>query len=621
MPVSFTVSEPQLTVSPAQVTFSAFNQGPLPLSQLFTLITQGVPLNFTTSISYGAGPQGWLNPPPNSSAPGTFGASVNTTNLAPGTYTATLSINTATQTVPIGVTYVVATSSLTFSPSPASFTIDSTSVATALSKSVIVGSTGGSLSWTAASNQPWVTVSPANGSSGATVTLSLVPAEIDALDPGTSSATLTFSYTPLGGSLTNTPLAVSLNLLLPKVASVTPYVATSGTSKEVILRGLGFFSAAGAAVKFGSGATVSSYTVASGTEIRVTHPSLTAGPALRVSIANQLSNPNIVRSTADLVVVDAPVYAAETIAYPDAAAKKPLRIIYDAERQALLVGVGLPIAGANGSIYRYTFSGSAWSLTPAPAAVSTFRDLALSQDGKNLIAATDLAIKQFDSVTLAAGISTDGSFILPQIFFKGIAVANDGNAVASTGINGSGFTDTYRYSVRDGVLTRISNGSLYDAASGASADGSRVVLVQGGLSPAGSVFQYSASTSTLSQTALASSANFPNPVLDRTASRILIGGNLVYDANFQLLGSIPFEFTVALSPDGSRAYAYSTGTVLLHAYDLVAPPVAGVFQEIGTGTALPSDPGLSAVMTVSPDGGTLFIAGADAIVVVPAPPP
>jgi hypothetical protein len=34
---------------------------------------------------------------------------------------------------------------------------------------------------------------------------------------------------------------------------------------------------------------------------------------------------------------------------------------------------------------------------------------------------------------------------------------------------------------------------------------------------------------------------------------------------------------------------------------------------------LPSDPGANPVMTVSPDGGTLFIAGADTIVVVPAP--
>jgi hypothetical protein len=50
----------------------------------------------------------------------------------------------------------------------------------------------------------------------------------------------------------------------------------------------------------------------------------------------------------------------------------------------------------------------------------------------------------------------------------------------------------------------------------------------------------------------------------------------------------------------------------------VSSPDQGV-SEIGTGIVLPGDPGASPVMTVSPDGGTLFIAGADGIVVVPAP--
>ena len=73
---------------------------------------------------------------------------------------------------------------------------------------------------------------------------------------------------------------------------------------------------------------------------------------------------------------------------------------------------------------------------------------------------------------------------------------------------------------------------------------------------------------------------------------------------------------MALSPDGTRAYQYVNGT-LLRTFD-VSSPDQGV-SEIGTGTVLPSDPGASPVMTVSPDGGTLFIAGANAVVVIPAP--
>jgi len=113
------------------------------------------------------------------------------------------------------------------------------------------------------------------------------------------------------------------------------------------------------------------------------------------------------------------------------------------------------------------------------------------------------------------------------------------------------------------------------------------------------------------------------PVLNRRATRILINGNRIYDANFQLLGNVTGSPTVALSPDGSKAYTYSGGTVL-RTHDLNGVltdpnPVVGHFPEIGFGTTLPSSPGIDSTMIISPDGGTLFIAGSDGIVVVPAP--
>jgi hypothetical protein len=85
------------------------------------------------------------------------------------------------------------------------------------------------------------------------------------------------------------------------------------------------------------------------------------------------------------------------------------------------------------------------------------------------------------------------------------------------------------------------------------------------------------------------------------------------------MGTIPFANTVVVSPNGTRAYTYSSGTV--RTYDLTTPPVLGAFSEIGIGTATPGNPGLGTVMTISPDGGTLFIAGDAAIVVMPAPTP
>jgi len=93
-------------------------------------------------------------------------------------------------------------------------------------------------------------------------------------------------------------VTVTFNNLLPKVTSVTPYVATAGTTLEVILRGSGFSQVGNTAIKFGSGGSVTSYNVVNDTEIHVTHPSLTAD-TYRVSFANQLGAPNVVRSSAN----------------------------------------------------------------------------------------------------------------------------------------------------------------------------------------------------------------------------------------------------------------------------------------------------------------------------------
>ncbi|TMH81346.1 MAG: hypothetical protein E6H49_07310, partial [Betaproteobacteria bacterium] len=435
VPVSYTVSEPTLTRSTAGFVFQAPSQGVTPATQNLTLSTQGsLPLNYTTSVAYNPGASAWLTVLASGTAPGAVTLGVNTTNLAPGAYYAELYFNTAAQTVAVGVTYDVYSPSLTFSPAPASFTINTASLPAALSQSVAVGSDGAALTWTAASSQPWVTVWPTSGSSGTSVTLSLDPAQLDTFDPGLRSATINFSYTPPGRGPTSAPLSVSLNLQIPKVTSVNPYVATSSTSLEIILRGLAFNSAGGAALKFGSASVPSSsYTVVSDTEIHVTHPSLAAG-SYRVSIANQLGNPNIVLSTGDLVVVDAPVYAATTIAYPNATAKRPLNIIYDAERQALVVGVAYSSTGP-GDIFRYPFAGPAWQ-SPTTRSVPTYHDLALSLNGKSLFAVLDLSVDELDSVTLALETSASVPFSSPS-FLSSMTLANDNNAVATNGLGSS----------------------------------------------------------------------------------------------------------------------------------------------------------------------------------------
>ena len=614
--VSYTVQppEPTLTVSTGLLTFNALSGGVVPAPQQLTLSTQdSQSLDYSTSISYTNGAAaGWLSAPPGT-APATINVGVNTADLTPGFYSATLFLRTAAQLAIILVTYTVETSTLTLSPAAPSFVIDTTSVGSALSQTVGTGSTGLPLSWTAASSQPWVTVSPTSGSSGAAVTLSLVPAQLEAFDAGVRSATVTFAYTPHKLPPTSVPLAVSLNLQIPKVVSVNPYVATSGTSLEVILRGSGFGSPGGTAMNFG-GIPGTNATLASDTELRVTHPSFAAG-SYRVTVPNQLG---IVRSTTDLVVVDAPVYAATTLPNPFGFSDMQ-KVLYDAERKALIVATG-------GNILRYAFDGSVWSTTPTIVGVpGPLDDVAATLDGKRLLVTSGNAIREFDMATLAAGTSTSTN-LFPLRFLNRLAVANDGTAIVTTGISGSGDTETFRYSVADRTLTmNPSNDNLALADAGGSADGSLLVIPQNGTSPAPRVYTYNASTSTLSPTNFSVNASFP--VLDRRATRILLDGFSVYDRNFQLLGTIggSSRESQTLSPDGRRAYAAdrlspdrtTVVPTVLRTYDLAAAP-GGKFPEIGMGTTFASDIG-RAVMTVSPDGGTVFIAGTAGILVVPAP--
>jgi len=639
VPVSYTVREPIVTPSPAQLTFNAIRQGTLPAAQNVVLATeQDLSLAYRVSVSYGSSASGWLNPPEDGTAPGTVSVGVNTSNLAPGTHTATLTFRTPNQLIAVGVTYVVEAQFLTFTPTPATFTISTTSPASSLSQKVAVGSTTVPLTWTnAVSSQPWVTVAPTTGSSGNPVTLSLDPALLETLDPGTYSATITLSYTPPSRAPTTAPLSVSLNLQIPKVDSVNPYIATSGASLEVILRGSGFSNPGAANVNFGGSAPATG-TVISDTELRVTHPALAAG-TYRVNAPNQLGNLAIIRSTADLVVVNAPVYAATTITYPAIPAgivRVPRKIIYDAERRALIVHMtymnsaefpnGFPTGR---EIQRYAFDGSTWSTTPTVVTLgSVFGSMAATLDGKRLLVTSGTAIQEYDMGTLAVGTSTSVDLGFSPVFLDQLAIANDGNALVAFS-EGGGLGGALRFSVPRRTFA-LDSLAFLNAAS--SADGSLLVFASG--SPIIDVYVYNASTSSLSARAGFNNVRFP--FLDRRGTRILFGGPggfTVYDRDFQQLGTtFGLINSEVLSPDGLRAYALNRiapdgNTIIptvLRAYDLSQAALGGQFPEIGNGTPLPSDPVPLQVfdaylMTVSPDGGTVFIAGSDGIVVVPAP--
>ena len=299
----------------------------------------GNSISYTTTVVYGTGAPGWLNMASNSTAPGNLPIGF-VTNLVAGTYTADIVLTPQNGEPPatIHVSYTVIAPSLTFTPPQATFSIGASSTTSDadIKRTFLVESTGGSLSWTATSSVPWLTVSPPSGYTGSNITLSLVPAQLKLLENGNLPATVTFNYsnTLLPNQTTSLPLTLNLNL--PKVDYVAPYVAVANTSEQVIVRGSGFSSITNQNLLFGT-TPASSFTVISDTEIHAPHPALAAGK-YPVSIVDGFG---FNRSLASLAVVNPQTFAATTLTYypnaTDPLLRTPFEIVYDAERQALMV--------------------------------------------------------------------------------------------------------------------------------------------------------------------------------------------------------------------------------------------------------------------------------------------
>jgi hypothetical protein len=276
----------------------------------------------------------------------------------------------------------------------------------------------------------------------------------------------------------------------------------------------------------------------------------------------------------------------------------------------------------------------------------------LSLDGAKLLTITDTALVELDPVTLfpqpARLPPPPVGGLLSSTHLKAIVAANDGQAVVAG--SGSTFDPRWLYAIASRTFTAPGSDLYSFPIAGGPGDGSRVVLLQGGLSPTPPIRQYSASSGTFSTTTVALSPspgvaindeNVNPPVFDRSGTHIVMNtnsGTTVFDANFGQLGRLPATIVsnvsqhisaYALSPDGKRAYVLDVGSVCqVRAFNLdVASPGAGQpFLEIATGFPIDLSancpaPGFdsSARMLLDPSGKNLFVAGTFSIWVVALP--
>lgn len=398
----------------------------------------------------------------------------------------------------------------------------------------------------------------------------------------------------------------------PIVQLATPYVATAGSSDEVVLRGIGLASFNVQGVRFGDAASTANIIV-SPTEIRATHPALAAGSyPVRLVASNHQGD---IPTTATLVVVDPTPYAATTIAYPTPITAVR-RILYDAERRALLV------VSDTGRTTRYQYSGTAWN-TPLSLEIG-LRDVALSAKGTGLYGITGTGVLPVDPVTLAIGSEVAAPSMTADSFLKNIVVGNDDVAVITTGLtSASTATSSYWYFPLNNTVVRTGN-ALNNATAVMAANGTIAYMTQSDSSFTADVAvgRYIVAGNSFSlSSAVTARQNAVLPAISRTASRLVINGVRVFDGNEGLLGLLPdTTAAIALKSDGTRAYAYDPTAGGIVTYDISIGRGGGVaYTPIGTVAPLAGDPGSNVQMTTSQDGRTLFLAGGTQIVVQPTP--
>lgn len=608
--VSYLVQASTLSASQPSASFTASNgQATPPAAVLVTMSTQpGDTLTYATSINYGSGPSNWLTTT-GSIAPGTLSIVPSVTNLNVGTHTATVRLtpNTGAPVVNIAVTYIVTPSVLTLDPSSITFTLDtsSTAVPAQLQRAVTTGVSGSGLTWTVSVSGAWLAVGPGSGSAGGSVSVGLREDEVEKLDAGTAAGSVTFTYTRPNGTSGTTVLPVTLNLRLPRVSYVSPYTAASNTSKEVILRGTGFSSTGGNPIMFGNTA-VSTYTVVSDTEIRVMHPSLSAG-TYQVRIPNLLG---MERTRANLVVVDTPAYNYAVLP----AAGPADRVVHDAERRAIYLNVF-------DRLQRYRLIAGTW--TADSLSIASLRDIALTPDGREIIAVSINTLYHIDPDTLtvldtrplSAAVGTFGGQN-----FENIAIGNDGTALVFIG-NQWGAVN--RYNLRTRTFTDANfSFQIYGARPLSSADGSRILIRGIGLSSTQNLWYYDVSVGQFVNTGVAATGIYAS--YDRTASNLLMDRE-AYNRNFSSLGSMAGLAASVISPDGARGYGFVAGSPggTLRTYDLTSPNGSGGFTEIGSGTGIPDSPGIvfisGPLVGITSDGGAVIITGHQNFIIQPTP--
>lgn len=230
--VSFNVAAPPpavMTLSSTALSFSGTAGGSNPAAQSVSVSNTGAgTMNWTASSN-----QAWLIVSPSSgSNSGAISIGANLSGLAAGNYAGTVTVSSTGATGSpknISVTLTVAAPAppvLTLSTTALSFTAPANSTNPASQAVTITNSGAGTMTWTAAANQAWLSVSPASGTNSGALT---VAASTAGLAAGTYNGAITVDAATAGAKTIAVTLTVTAAPTLTLAAAPTA-VALSTTT-------------------------------------------------------------------------------------------------------------------------------------------------------------------------------------------------------------------------------------------------------------------------------------------------------------------------------------------------------------------------------------------------------
>ena len=213
--LTVTAGTPTISVSSSLLSYTYQSGGNLPQALAVT-VTASSAVAFTAAASGGS----WLSVSPASgTTPASLSVSVDPTGLSPGSYDGTITItapgaSNSPQTVSVSLTVTSSTSAPTISlnPNVLNYTYQSGgNLPQALA--VIVTASSAVAFTAAASGGGWLSVSPASGTTPASLSVSVNPT---GLSPGSYNGTITIT----APGVSNSPQTVSVSLVVSSIGSI-----------------------------------------------------------------------------------------------------------------------------------------------------------------------------------------------------------------------------------------------------------------------------------------------------------------------------------------------------------------------------------------------------------------